>query len=456
LAPEGRRIRFAAVRTAALAAGALLVVLPVTIRNYVVGKDFVLVTWSLGTNLYNSNNERSWTEGRMASKELRPHPILIEHDSVRIAEEEEGRPLKPSEVSSFWVRRTLDGAGEDPGKAVGFLGRKLLYFLQSFELPSSYHYEAQREQTKFLRHIPGSFGTVCTLALVGLLVVALRRRRAAPLIYLFLAYAVGLAIFYPLGHYRAPVLPAVIPLAAVGLLHILETATLGRPRTFLMVVLALVVALGVTHSVPLAEKLGIGGVGGYPDDRAVFYYNQGLFMIGQGKDLEAERSFRMARERDPTSFLPDLGMAFLARSRGERATEQIYLEKVLRRRPRDALALVHLGGNLFDRGQREAGLRMAEEAARIAPKDWPVRSMLATMYFELERYEDALVEFEAITKWSLPSAEAYLGQAISLKMLGRHEEALRRIERGLRLPGSDERLEAERKRILEAMAKEEE
>ena len=54
----------------------------------------VPVTSSGGVNLWVSNNPASWDSGRMTSKELRANPILIETDSIRLAEEAEGRALK--------------------------------------------------------------------------------------------------------------------------------------------------------------------------------------------------------------------------------------------------------------------------------------------------------------------------------------------------------------------------
>ncbi|MFQ5454299.1 MAG: ArnT family glycosyltransferase, partial [Candidatus Zixiibacteriota bacterium] len=78
-----------------------LIILPVSIRNYVVSGDFVLIAWQGGYNFFIGNNhrangwsatvpgiDRSWKAGYI--------------QSIATAEKQAGKKLKHSEVSDFW------------------------------------------------------------------------------------------------------------------------------------------------------------------------------------------------------------------------------------------------------------------------------------------------------------------------------------------------------------------
>ncbi|MFH1680900.1 MAG: glycosyltransferase family 39 protein, partial [Candidatus Eisenbacteria bacterium] len=94
-----RRVRAALL----LAAGSALPLVPVLAYNLAAGKDAVLVSTSAGINFYIGNNEHA--TGRDST-----FPGLAQwtFEKVhRLAEIDEGRRLKPSEVSALYARRGL-------------------------------------------------------------------------------------------------------------------------------------------------------------------------------------------------------------------------------------------------------------------------------------------------------------------------------------------------------------
>jgi 4-amino-4-deoxy-L-arabinose transferase-like glycosyltransferase len=431
LAPRGGRLRFVALRMTVLFAGILAVILPVTLRNWIVGRDVVLVTSSMGLNLWQSNNPEARRTGLMTSLELRGHPLLIESDSITIAEQAEDRPLKPSEVSRYWSRRTAAAVGTSPGASAVFLVRKFLYFVSGDEPPSSHHFPAQREVCPWLRWNPLSFTILSPLALLGVFAALVACRAGLPLVMLYAAYAVGLTVFFPLAHYRAPVLPAAIPLAVLGVFHLAKSLAEKRGLRRGTAPAVLILALCATNLAAAAGALGIDSLAPYPDERVVFWYNRGLSHLGRNEDLAAERAFSRARAMDPSSWLPDQGMAVLARSRGESATEEAHLRRVLDRRGENAETVYMLGRSLFEQGRREEGLRLVERAARLGPRDPSVAECLGNLYLSLGRFEDALARLEAAESLGRRSARNTAVQSFCLRMLGRQEEARARIVRGL-------------------------
>ncbi len=429
--PRPGRVRFALRHTVFTALGAVLVVLPVTARNLLVGKDLVPVTSSFGVNLYVSNNPAAWSTGRMTSSELRPNPVLIEKDADRIAERAEGRALRPSEVSRYWTRRALRAMGRHPATALAWIGRKLLFFLRGFELPSSYHYEAQKEDTVFLRRIPLPWDVLCPLALLGAVFVHRRRHPGTVLVLLFLSYAVGLAIFYPLGHYRAPALPAMFRLGAFAVVEVAGLAAARRWAGLGAAALLLLLFLGLGQATVIARELGWKSLSGHPDDRSIFYYNRGMILLGRGDLIGAERAFREAGRRDPTSWLPHMGRAAVARERGEPANEKRHLLAALALRPDDARARAGLGRVLAETGQAEEGFRIAKEALEDSPQDATVHFILAEMHLARGEYAEALRYFESGEAAGWPGRAIIADQSRCLRHLGRYEEAWRRVNRAL-------------------------
>jgi tetratricopeptide (TPR) repeat protein len=437
-APEGKRLRFLLVNTAIFFGAIALTISPVTIHNLVVGKDFVPVTSSMGANLFQSNNPEAWKHGWMASRILRLNPTLVENDAQRIAEAETGRSLKPSEVSDYWVKRTLRVMADNPGKASFFLLRKFLLFFGPGEVPSSCFYAFDKKQGVVLKYNPFGYGLIAPFMLLGVVAVLVGIRKAAPLVFLLLAYAVGLTIFYPLSHYRAPVLPAAIPLAVIGAGYLLRAITSGERRPALRAAGLLLACVIFTQVGAIARAFGSEKLGFKASDDVTLYYNRGMFYVGQGELELAEASFLKGMELRPDSALPHIGLASLSMARGEPANEARHLEDALDLEPGAYTALAHLGRNRFEANRREEGLDLCRMAAEAAPTDETVLATYASLLREVGRVEEALSLFERAEAGARHPVPLLLAdQSICLRLLGRTDEARARLEYGLGLNPDD-------------------
>src|SRR5258705_5884685 len=103
-----RPMRRALVGVAFAALGAAVVLIPAAIRNASAFGDFTPLPWSGGTNLYMANGPFSRQFATFASPEIGLDPDTMERRAHDVAERAEGRKLRPSEVSSYWTRRTWD------------------------------------------------------------------------------------------------------------------------------------------------------------------------------------------------------------------------------------------------------------------------------------------------------------------------------------------------------------
>jgi len=190
--------------------GILLVIAPITTRNYAVSGDFIPITSNGGLNFYIGNGDIA-TGGYAKPEGL---DIVEDPGGELIAEAELGRDLTPSEISSYWYSRAWSHIGGDPGAWAGLLIRKLSFALGSYEFPQLENYEFQRRYSTLLSlPLPG-FGVVAPLGLLGL-GLAFRRRRGSLLGLFFIAYVMSIVVFFVLARYRLPAVPAL----AIGASH---------------------------------------------------------------------------------------------------------------------------------------------------------------------------------------------------------------------------------------------
>lgn len=213
----GRRWREAILFTL----GCVLAVSPITIRNYVVSQDFVLVSSNAGVNLYIGNNEMA--EGiYLLPPESGLDNTRLYLSSRAAAEAATGREnLKPSEVSAYWTSQALDFFEQHPKKAASLLLRKFRLFWNHYEIPNHHNkYFITIHYASFLRVLVVGFKLIAPLAVMGI-VLALMTLSASAVVRLYvgfvLVYMVSLIPFFITARYRLPVVPFLVVFAAVGI-----------------------------------------------------------------------------------------------------------------------------------------------------------------------------------------------------------------------------------------------
>ena len=122
----------------------------------------------------------------------------------------------------------LRGWSANPAGLVKLQLLKAAYLLAPFEMPNNASYSYFRLNSLLLRRATLSFFWISPLALVGLWESRHRSRHFVP-VYLFLgAGAISTVAFYVIARFRAPLMPAAMILAGVGLWSIVEHWRLRR------------------------------------------------------------------------------------------------------------------------------------------------------------------------------------------------------------------------------------
>ena len=332
---SGLTLRPRAWRAAPAAAFLLAVALPiapVTIRNWVVGRDAVLVSANMGVNLFIGNSPGA--NGRFvppAGSGL-TDPGLFE-SSVAVAEKALGHRVKPSEASAYWRNRAVSFVLDDPAAALRLVGLKAVLLFNSYEVPNQMNfYFVKAEYGPLLGLMFVGFGLVLPLALGGLALRNAWREPADRLLILFLlVYAATVVAFFVTERYRLPLVPILIVLAARALADAWRALRSGQSRMLLRLAAA-TVPVALLTVVP-AQRFD------YNLDRA---YNaaalyQAAFDEPQRRDRllgEAALMFRWVLEQEPGNALARFGLAASLESAGHLREAAREMDVVLAADPR--------------------------------------------------------------------------------------------------------------------------
>lgn len=343
-------------RAAALiVVGTVVVIAPMTIMNTVVADDFVLTSSNGGINFWIGNNHGA--DGTF----LVPSNMRADlyTSSKMAAEVAVGRPLKPSEVSSYWFGEGMKFVTGQPGAWLRLMGRKFILFWNAYEIPNHYDLNYFRQESKVLGWNPFLFAWIVPLGLLGMY-VARREWKKHALLYAFgLAYLVSLLPFFITSRYRLPVVPVMIVFCAHALWWVWERIRARERSGWIVPAIVLVVALVVVN-LPLVD----------------FSLGPQYAIIGQvyrdrGEYEEAARYYRLAVEESPGFDLAYNSLGSVLSRMGRHYEAERMLLKALEVNPRlpsahSNLGLVYMQTNRFEEA-RESLLRATQEDPDLKP-----------------------------------------------------------------------------------------
>lgn len=383
-ATRGRRVaggpsgwRAYALRRAALVVlGIVVVVAPVTVRNFVVGRDLVPITSNGGLNFFIGNGDGA-TGGYVKPEGL---DIVTDPDGEAIAEQALGRDLRPSEVSGYWYDRAWNDIKARPGQWVKLMVRKLAFVVSSYELPQLENYDFQKRYSPLLKlPLPG-FALIAPLGLVGL-GLTFRRRRPRLLALYVTTYLLSIAAFFVVARYRLPIVPILIVLASYAALELVRRA---RARQ-LVALVAPAVGLAVLLFAVNADHYDINRESGFAQP----HFRLGIIYAERGMTEEAVAEYEMAIRLDP-----DYPKSYL-----------------------------NLGAVLSEAARTDEAIRAFRAAIRLDPGYVAARINLAMLLERKEEYDRALAQVDTVLGWDRRNASALKERGVILYRAGRMDES---------------------------------
>jgi tetratricopeptide (TPR) repeat protein len=320
--PAALRARWLACFVAGLAS----VLLFVGLRNYLVGDTFALTTSQMGTNFYIGNSPEA-TGLYVPLIAGRHTPVYEATDAALLAERALGRDLTRGEVSDYWMSKGLAFVRDDPLGWLRLMVIKLALTWNAFEIADTEDIYVYADWSALLRRtLPlWHFGLLAPLAAAGVVLAWRERRDFWLLAWLALVYTGSVALFITFARFRFPLVPMLMPLAAVAVVRSASLYWSGRPRELLAPACAFVAcALFVNFPILEEERFLVAS-----------YANLGGIMLNQDRPEEAapylERAYALDTENADLRF----HMAVLAYKRGELPQAEAHVLRMIELEPTD-------------------------------------------------------------------------------------------------------------------------
>ena len=446
--PLRRRAGWAAVFLAAT----LVVLLPVGVRNYRVGGEFVLSTSQLGPNFFIGNNAHA--SGSYESLVPgRGDAVYERADAMALASKAVGRPLSPGEVSDYWLRQSFAYIRTQPVQWLTLLCKKVLLTLNAAEIPDTESIEAYAGASRILGGLLWfNFGVVLPLAALGGWIHRRQWRRLLILYGMAASLALAVAAFYVVARYRHPMVPILLLFSAAGLSALPDIRRARAPKP-----------AGGRRARANAQKppasrtppsqqdwrrewipgLAIAGllvIVTHLPMKVVHdetYINLGAFLVRNDKAADAVPVLRKAIAVDPGDAAPHLQLGLAYRETGEPEAALEELTTAVRLSPDYAEAHGALGLMLQGLGRPADALAHFRDAVRLAPQSVEAHSNLGLALFESGQPNEAIIEHRRAIALAPDTPSPHNNLALALQQTGDTQQAIAEYRKALLIKPDD-------------------
>ncbi|ACL03578.1 Tetratricopeptide TPR_2 repeat protein [Desulfatibacillum aliphaticivorans] len=304
--------------------GTALILMPVGIRNQVVGGRFFITTSQFGPNFYIGANPEA-NGMYMPLVEGRGMTEFEREDATRLAQEAEGRELTPAQVSRYWTGKALDFILSSPGHWAALMLQKSWLFWNATELPDTECQYTYEKHSRILGAIAENFhfGILLPLAVFGVC-SAIRDRKSLGLLYVSAAgFFASTILFYVFARYRAPIIPILAIFAGAGLAGAAPMLMAWRIKQLaLCLASALVIALLVNQPLPFKNQM-----------TSMAFYNAGTTLYNQGRENVSIPYFREAIRLDPEFAFAHYNLALALERLGRNSEALVQYTQAVRLNP---------------------------------------------------------------------------------------------------------------------------
>ncbi len=398
--------------------GVIAMIIPVTIRNYMVSKEFVLIAWQGGTNFYIGNNpdsdgftaiipgtRKTWWGGF--------------YDAKMIAEETLGRTLRNSEIDQYWMKQGIQFIVKQPVRALHLFLKKAYLFFGGFEISNNrdIYFFSHMTYLKFLIfNLPlfqFPFGLLFPLALCGICISlcqrgdwsSSKRKTNIVLVLIFIiSYALSFIIFFVCARYRLVVIPFLIIFASFAILFFIDTIRNKEYRKLLIPLIVFIVAY--------------------------VFFNANIFNIQQ---------------HNPALNYLTLGVAYKEMGKTDDALESY--KRALEFDPHDAEGYSNIGNIYAERKNFTVAKQFYIKAIEIDPSSAKAYNNLGNIYFEIEDYERALECYRNAITLEPDYQTPYYHAGLVYKRLGDFAKAESTWVRALEINPGNERIRRSLERL---------
>jgi tetratricopeptide (TPR) repeat protein len=410
----GRRMAWAGI----VAAGILVLVLPVAARNYSLSGELLISTSQFGPNFYIGNHAGA-SGGYEPLVPGRGNAQAERTDATTLAEQAMGRSLLPGEVSAYWFDRAVSDIRQDPWRWTGLLARKAALVVNAREIVDTESMEEDAEYSWVLRATSWfSFGLLLSAGVAGTWLTRGRWRSLWVLHGMAAAFMGSVVLFYVFSRYRFPVVPIMALMAAAALV---ELSRVPRTWSIWRAPAVLAVLTSVVSFWPLVP----------PGN--VTHLNFGMQLSRLGRPAEAVAWLERAVELVPDDVEARIQLGLVRLDAGATGRAIAELTDVARANPASGPAHAALARALEAGGQREAALRELATVVTVEPDSAPARVNYGVALWNAGQRDAAIEQYRAAVQLKPDDPVGYNNLALALHQAGRIPEAVANYEAALKL-----------------------
>lgn len=332
-----------------------LIILPITIRNYFVGEETVLISSQGGINFYIGNHQLS--DGLTAAMpEPLGHNWKID-DIEYLAKSEMKAEFNSGALSDSWYKKTFDEIIERPLHWSGLFLKKLYYNFSNREISNNRNLAYFFSQHPILKFSFLSFAIVFALSVFAIVTGYKSHWGVRLLFFVIVFYSVAVALFFFSSRFRLPLLPFYIILSAVGTESLIRLSRSSYRRYILPVAAAVTAA--IFSVVPIAPL---------PAGRQVQHLvSLGLFNYAEGDTGAAIDYFYDAVKIDSTFPELNLNIGACHLRLNKLDSSILYFEKEISLHPKRALGYSNLAGVSLLQQEWHSAFNHAAKAIELKP-----------------------------------------------------------------------------------------
>ncbi len=373
------------VLTAALFLGAIVLgTSPCWIHNYFVARDPVVLSAHSGVNFWIGNNPTANGYPHFPPG-LRAGQVAMLQDSIDVAEQAAGHPLKRAEVSHYWSALAWNYIKAEPLRWLALLAVKMRNLLSSFQYDDLSIITTMRESGILF---PGIyFGLVVALALPASIVLGQAKPLSRWITAAVLLQFMALLPVFVTERYRLPVVPGLLVLASVALVTLAQRAARARYNVPCVYGILLVPSL-LLVSWPQRN----------PALWALDAYNSGWQALDAGNLPLAEQKLNLAYAYVPKNAATNLALGNLWLERHDLNRAQQFYNTAVRLEPSSKAGWSNLGVVAFEQGELARAAQLFRTARDLAPNEPKSHYLLARTEWNLGHVDTAREEIESAVR----------------------------------------------------------
>ena len=389
--------------------GLALPIAPITLANWMLGYEPVLIATQGGVNFWIGNNPQADGISSILPGSDR---FWTMQQAEALAEREIHRELGPSGVSDFYYDKGQSFLADQPGLGLKLMVRKALLFFNRFEVSNNKHIAYFAGQTPGLALlILLNFALLLPLA-----ALAFWKSEARPLWYLVLAYAVSVILFFIASRFRMPVVPWLCILAGVSVTVWSTFSKSQKTKAGLIAFAVLLIAIINPYN---AREANVGAA----------HFMEGNAYLALDQLDEARSSFKLA-ESDPGSHdLAILNRAVVEQRANNLNEARAILLDMVKQNPRAVAAWNNLGSVLELQQDTASALDAYHRGFNTDTSNADIRANLSHLL--LERGKRFLRDGDAVTAQIplkecvaiAPSAQSFYHLAVAYGQNGQEAAA---------------------------------